>query len=373
MKMIDRLFDGPLDIVGDIHGEYDALIALMAKLNYADDGLHPDGRRLVFVGDLVDRGHDSPAVVEKLMALVKSGCAQCVLGNHEINILRDDIKSENQWFFNSTSATVPDTRTASTSQQTDFLKFFGELPIALERDDLRIVHASWNLAAIAEIRGAAEKSRSTLSLYRRYQDKVRAQLASGKLKDLFDDERSGFGERIAYGRNDPKKHWPNPRMLPGHAWYDETEQMGNPMSVLTSGEERGATKVYPAGGKFRFVDRVSWWDDYDEQPAVVMGHYWRRYHSARVARYRQSGWDLFAGIAPWQWLGKRQNVFCIDFSVAGRASDRGNEQLVRDCRLAALRWPETTLMFDDGEEIATNYPCQNRQVSPRPRSPSCSA
>ncbi len=67
-KLIQELFSGPIDIVGDIHGEIEALRQLLKSLGYDQYGIHPDGRRLVFVGDLVDRGPNSPAVVE----LVKS-------------------------------------------------------------------------------------------------------------------------------------------------------------------------------------------------------------------------------------------------------------------------------------------------------------
>lgn len=73
---------GPFDIVGDIHGCSAELEALLAKLGYAD-GVHPEGRTAVFVGDLVDRGPDSPAVLRRVMAMVRSGNALCVPGNHE--------------------------------------------------------------------------------------------------------------------------------------------------------------------------------------------------------------------------------------------------------------------------------------------------
>ena len=49
--------DTPLDIVGDVHGEFAAFQSLLHRLGYRDDGFHPRGRRLVFVGDLCDRGH----------------------------------------------------------------------------------------------------------------------------------------------------------------------------------------------------------------------------------------------------------------------------------------------------------------------------
>ncbi|MEV5313691.1 polynucleotide kinase-phosphatase [Streptomyces sp. NPDC052610] len=73
---------GPFDIIGDIHGCSAELEALLGKLGYAD-GVHPDGRTAVFVGDLVDRGPDSPGVLRRVMSMVKSGNALCVPGNHE--------------------------------------------------------------------------------------------------------------------------------------------------------------------------------------------------------------------------------------------------------------------------------------------------
>ena len=90
---------GPLDIVGDVHGELDALLALMGHLGYAADGAHPDGRTLVFVGDLCDRGPDSPGVWALARRLVASGRAVATLGNHELNLLRGDRKDGNDWFF----------------------------------------------------------------------------------------------------------------------------------------------------------------------------------------------------------------------------------------------------------------------------------
>ncbi|MFJ8047357.1 polynucleotide kinase-phosphatase [Streptomyces luteogriseus] len=73
---------GPFDIIGDIHGCATELEALLGKLGYVD-GVHPEGRTAVFVGDLVDRGPDSPGVLRRVMAMVKSGNALCVPGNHE--------------------------------------------------------------------------------------------------------------------------------------------------------------------------------------------------------------------------------------------------------------------------------------------------
>ncbi len=82
---------GPFDIIGDVHGCYPELLLLLDKLGYAvSDHIvsHPEGRRIVFVGDLVDRGPDSPNVLRLAMASVKAGTAICVPGNHDMKFLR---------------------------------------------------------------------------------------------------------------------------------------------------------------------------------------------------------------------------------------------------------------------------------------------
>ncbi|MGW1432669.1 polynucleotide kinase-phosphatase [Streptomyces sp. NPDC002431] len=77
-----RHLTGPFDIIGDIHGCSSELETLLGRLGYVD-GTHPEGRTAVFVGDLVDRGPDSPGVLRRVMSMVASGDALCVPGNHE--------------------------------------------------------------------------------------------------------------------------------------------------------------------------------------------------------------------------------------------------------------------------------------------------
>ncbi len=90
---------GPFDIIGDIHGCYDELVGLLTNLGYtlpseahagvsASSVLPPDGRKAVFLGDLVDRGPNSPGVLRLVMAMVAAGHAYCVPGNHDIKLLR---------------------------------------------------------------------------------------------------------------------------------------------------------------------------------------------------------------------------------------------------------------------------------------------
>ena len=98
---IQRIYDAPIDIIGDIHGEIDALQNLIQILGYDRDGNHNENRKLIFVGDLCDRGLDSVAVIKLVKHLVDNGNAQCVLGNHELNILIHSKREGNGWFFGS--------------------------------------------------------------------------------------------------------------------------------------------------------------------------------------------------------------------------------------------------------------------------------
>jgi protein phosphatase len=88
----NRRFDrGPFDIIGDVHGCFDELIELLGRLGYALDGdaiASPPGRKLVFVGDLVDRGPRNPDVLRLVSSLVKAGQALCVPGNHDIRLMQ---------------------------------------------------------------------------------------------------------------------------------------------------------------------------------------------------------------------------------------------------------------------------------------------
>jgi protein phosphatase len=86
---------GPFDIIGDVHGCFDELQALLTQLGYqiarGDDGYdvtHPENRRAVFVGDLVDRGPATPEVLRLVMSMVAADKARCVPGNHDIKLMR---------------------------------------------------------------------------------------------------------------------------------------------------------------------------------------------------------------------------------------------------------------------------------------------
>jgi hypothetical protein len=106
-------------------------------------------------------------------------------------------------------------------------------------------------------------------------------------------------------------------------------------------------EVFFTGGKWRFVRRFDWWNHYDEAPAVVVGHYWRRRDGARVEG-KPDTWQT-PGAA--DWTGPRGNVFCIDYSVGRRFVERHAGRTAGfDGALCAMRWPERVLVFDDRDD-----------------------
>ncbi|WP_020670396.1 polynucleotide kinase-phosphatase [Amycolatopsis nigrescens] len=88
-----RELTGPFDVIGDVHGCREELVELLTELGYriSPEGTgahHPDGRTALFVGDLVDRGPDTPGVLRLVMGMAEAGDALVVCGNHEQKLVR---------------------------------------------------------------------------------------------------------------------------------------------------------------------------------------------------------------------------------------------------------------------------------------------
>jgi hypothetical protein len=315
--LIDRLVGSAVDVVGDVHGELQVLEKLIERLGYDAQGRHPDGRSLVFVGDLVDRGRESLEVVRRVRGLVDGGRSQCVLGNHELNILREEKKDGNDWYFDETSEDEKD----------EVRAFFARLPLALEGEDLRIVHACWDEAHVNQLRGRKE---SVVELSERLASEVERRLAEeGILEQARREADHPLDDRSR-----------EPPMLPAIAALAVRRQVEHPIKVLTSGLETVADAPFWAGGKWRLEQRVTWWDSYDG-PMVIVGHYWR---SKEPGGHNGKGPDLFAGTDPHAPLGPAGKVMCIDYSIGHRQAERDKEKPFESA-LAAYRWPDRELAF----------------------------
>lgn len=294
-SLVQPLFDGPLDIVGDVHGDLEALHRLMRHLGYDDNGKHQDERRLVFVGDLTDRGPDSPGVVDLVEHSVQSGRAQCVLGNHELNILLEHLKRENKWFFgletvDKDGRVIPQ-KMADDATGQRLQAFFRTLPLALEREEVRVVHACWDDEAVDVARGAKD----VVAFYVQHHERIENAVSS---RDDLD-------------------------------WIDKglQHQNQNPVKLLTSGPEERTEEPTLSGGRLRNERRVFWWKKYSAAPFCVFGHYSLPYGTSRG----------------------HESAFCVDFGVGKRWTQKRVANL-NDVpwRLAAIRFPEKLVVFDDG-------------------------
>ena len=111
---------------------------MVEKLGYVRKGPsyeHPQGRKLVFVGDLLNRGPDSAGVLKIVRKTWEEGNAYVALGNHEFRILQ--LASMNKG--------LPD------ASYEPFVPWFKKLPLFLDLQDIRVVHAAWHISSIALI------------------------------------------------------------------------------------------------------------------------------------------------------------------------------------------------------------------------------
>jgi hypothetical protein len=148
-----------IDIIGDIHGQRGALQNLGRKLGYEVDRewRHPEHRKLVFIGDLIDRGPESLEVAQLVQNLCARGDALCLMGNHELNLV--DWRHERTGPKGSNKPTIADVE-ARRDLWEPVLDFFETLPLALELEDLRVTHGVWNQGCIEELRGLREPAAS---------------------------------------------------------------------------------------------------------------------------------------------------------------------------------------------------------------------
>lgn len=351
-KVIQTLFNSPIDIIGDIHGEKEALTSLLTNLGYDSEGNHPDNRKIVFVGDLCDRGPDSPGVILFVKKLIENGNAQAILGNHEINLLQGKTKESSGWYFAErfhSDIKYQPFKVANDSEKIEIFEFLSSLPVVLENDNLRIVHAAWIHEKIEELRDI--DSQSFVDFINNKDNEVNNNIKTTGLLDRYHQEQNQWLKDI----ENPDSECP---YLENTANYNLAHQEGNPIKKITCGTEAKTNEPFFTSGKWRFISRQAWWDNYHDDVPVVIGHYWRKNKPVNDSE------SLFNDIAYNSWHGVNNNVFCIDYSVGARFLERNKNTVEFNNKLAALRFPENTLMFEDGHIVPTiGFENKNRKKS----------
>ena len=151
------------DIIGDIHGYADHLKALLLKMGYREvDGVwqHPD-RKVIFLGDFIDRGPHQIASVDIPRAMIENGHALSVMGNHEFNAVAwvtphperkgEFLRKHNSRNKKGHAAFLTQVSDGGHNHQ-DITSWFKTLPLWLELDGLRVVHACWHPEMMATLR-----------------------------------------------------------------------------------------------------------------------------------------------------------------------------------------------------------------------------
>jgi hypothetical protein len=154
------------DVIGDIHGHADKLIGLLRAMGYEQRSgawRHAE-RTAVFVGDLIDRGPQQRESIGIPRAMVEAGSAHMVLGNHEFNAIayaqwseergdycRSRLGESGKKHIDQHAAFI-DQIGLDTPGHRDAIAWFRTVPLWLDLDGLRVVHACWNDAEIGRLR-----------------------------------------------------------------------------------------------------------------------------------------------------------------------------------------------------------------------------
>jgi hypothetical protein len=150
------------DLIGDIHGHADALQQLLRQLGYSKQkGVyrHPE-RQTIFLGDFIDRGPQIRETLEIVRPMIDSGSALAVMGNHELNALAfhspdpdkpgDHLRPHDEKNSNQHAETM---RQVPNGELASYLDWFRTLPMWLDLDGLRVVHACWDGNMMAQVSG----------------------------------------------------------------------------------------------------------------------------------------------------------------------------------------------------------------------------
>ena len=158
------------DFIGDIHGHADHLEKLLEKMGYKMQGgiyQHPT-RKAFFLGDLIDRGPKILEVLNIVLPMVEKGSAKCIMGNHEYNYLsyhtptisgEGYLRARDKKNTDQCQATIDQLSKISTSENQRLLDWIWTLPLWLETENFRAVHACWDDKSVEQIKSTTFDSK----------------------------------------------------------------------------------------------------------------------------------------------------------------------------------------------------------------------
>jgi len=297
------------DLIGDIHGRAVELEGLLSELGYTVSGgtyRHPN-RQVIFLGDFVDRGPYQRRVLEIVRPMVEEGSAFAVMGNHEFNAIAYHTPDGNGGYLRTRNKkntrqhqAFLDEFADRPSEWAQGIDWFKTLPLWIELEELRVVHACWDQAYINQISigygGSATLSDELLTAASRrgtWQYQAIETLLKGKEIQL--PHGTYFHDKDGNRRHEIRVRW----------W-----DSGGTYRDLFMGPESAIIHIpdEPVQAE-HLVDYV-----HDEKP-VFLGHYWMEGDPKPLA----------------------SNIACLDYSVAKVGG-----------KLVAYRWNGEKIICPEG-------------------------
>lgn len=278
-----------IDFIGDIHGHADALEALLLKMGYTKSNgayVHPE-RKVLFVGDYIDRGPKIRETLQLVRAMTDRGSAIALMGNHEYNALcfhfqetegghlrKHLIKNIIQHY-----ETLKQFQNRQEEYE-DYLDWFKSLPLYYETDRFRAVHACWDNSNIAFLRNTLVNDRLTDDLI--YQSVKKETALHEAIEQTLKGKEMKMPEGLFFTDKDGTKRteirvkwWEDPAAVTYKSYSVEPINSLPEQPVALAG--LSSTAFYDANDK-----------------SVFFGHYWLK---GEPSLYRN-------------------NICCLDYSVA---------------------------------------------------------
>lgn len=285
MNSIERSNFSHFDIIGDIHGYGSALVQLLQSMGYTEiekyNYAHPEGRKVIFIGDYIDRGPEILMTLRIVRTMQENGSALAIMGNHEFNFLCYHYTDEEGNYFRKQSKKTGEenyTDIELAEEKEDYLNWMSRLPVFFENEVCRCVHAHWDQKSIDLIRG---RGITVLD-----EQGLRALHADEELLEAYEIVLKGAEIDIP-----EQYHYTHKGVLRKKArrqWW--SDKPGNTMGTNFATLPEHLLDIPFEMNPNEFVIHYK-----DEEKPVFFGHYW---------------------MVPKDFNILRNNICCIDFSIA---------------------------------------------------------
>ena len=283
------------DLIGDVHGCAQSLERLLAIMGYkkrAGIWQHPE-RQAIFLGDLIDRGPQIRETLHIVHAMVDAGHAQSIMGNHEYYALawntpleRDGeqthVREHNKHHARLQRETLEQFEQHPYDWQ-DFNQWFLTLPLFIDAQRFRAVHACWDERLINTLRTRFPDGRIDTKF-------IQQSAMSGSFADqAFNRLLRGVNLPLPYGMSQISQDGYRRSSFRTKFWHQELSELtyGDVVFQPDSLPEHIAQKPLPT----QYLGHISAYDEW--QPLLFVGHYWRQGQPSLI----------------------RPNLACLDYSA----------------------------------------------------------